>query len=671
MTFFEHQARARKRSGLLVFLFILAVVGVTLAVNVVVAIFWLTTIGRGIVPFAIDDLGNLLRATPSVPAHVYVWTTLGTLAAILIRSLAAIYSLRAGGDAVARMAGGVPVDRSTRDPDERRLLNVVDEMAIASGVTVPHVFVLPGETAINAFAAGFAPNQAAIAVTEGALRTLTRDELQGVIAHEFSHVLNGDMRLNVTMIGVLAGILFVGEIGEFLMRSTSSRSGSRRSNSRSGIVLAGFALTVIGYIGLFFGRLIKAAVSRQREFLADASSVQFTRNPEGIAGALTVIGGLGAGSLVQNRHAETLSHMFFARGVSVWFESVLATHPSLGERIERIIPRFPAADYLKRRDRTAKADIETAEPERPLARPVTAMPTAAFAPAAAPEPAPGRPRWAAAPSTRAATVVASVGRPAAAHVEYAASLLAALPSVVRDAANGAETAPALVLAFALSADDLGRKQQIAVLERAGRERLARAADVFAGHVRTLAAGLRLPVVAIALATLRTLPPPERDALVRDLTTVVESDAQVTLEEFVLLTIVRQQLAANAGRAEAVKYRSILEIVDDAALVLALLAHAGAGDTDAAYRRGTEKLAMRRTAVKPLAEIAFPAVAASLERLRKLAPFVKRAFLEACVETVSADGRVALAEAELLRAIATTLDCPIPPLLDAVDPTTLA
>ena len=185
------------------------------------------------------------------------------------------------------MAGGVPVARDTADPAERRLLNIVDEMAIASGVTVPRVFVLRGEPGLNAFAAGTAPNQAAIAVTEGALRELTRDELQGVIGHEFSHVLNGDMRLNVRMIAVLSGILFIGEIGEFLLRSSGGRvSGSRRGN-RSAVVLLGLALTVIGYVGLFFGRLVRAAVARQRELLGDASAVQFTRNAHGVAGAVS------------------------------------------------------------------------------------------------------------------------------------------------------------------------------------------------------------------------------------------------------------------------------------------------------------------------------------------------------------------------------------------------
>jgi len=218
VTFFEHQARARRSTSLLVVLFALAVVGVVLAVNLVV-------------PLALY-VGARGFITPS--AGLYVGLTVVTLAVIGIRTLVGVLQMRGGGDAVAQLAGGVRVERGTRDADERRLLNVVDEMAIASGVSVPHVYVLRGERGINAFAAGYSPNEAVVAVTEGTARTLTRDELQGVVAHEFSHVLNGDMRLSVQMIGVLAGVLFIGEVGNFLLRARSSGDDRR---SGGGIVV--------------------------------------------------------------------------------------------------------------------------------------------------------------------------------------------------------------------------------------------------------------------------------------------------------------------------------------------------------------------------------------------------------------------------------------------------
>jgi Zn-dependent protease with chaperone function len=652
-TFFEHQARSRRATSRLVVLFLLAVAGVTLAVNLVVATAYSNTVGRYPLP-QFDAVGNLVLTYASVPRTLYLWTTLVTLAVIGLRSLVVIRRLRTGGDVVALMAGGRFVDRGTKDPDERRLLNVVDEMAIASGVAVPRAYVLRGEPGINAFAAGYAPNQAAIAVTEGALRRLTRDELQGVIGHEYSHVLNGDMRLNVQMIGVLAGILFLGEIGEFLMRSSADR-GSRRS----GVVLLGLAITIIGYVGLFFGRLIKAGVSRQREFLADASSVQFTRNPDGLAGALARIGGIGEGSLVRNRHAETLSHMFFANGISVWFASLFATHPPLGERIRRINPRFIAARYFAMREQAARAPAAAAAPGATSAdrrrEPVTPVP-----PPDRTRPAPPR------VSGPAVAVVASVGKPDARHLEHAARLLESLPVPMREAANTAEGAQAVILAFALSPEEVARKAQLDLLSRAGAGALARQANTLAGHVGALAPAYRLPVVAIALPALHRLPQPARDGLVRHLQALAEADRRVTLEEFVLLTIVRQHMRPGAARNEPVEYRSILEVLDDARLVVSLLAHAGGGDAQAAFERGFGALGLDGRVAVPLAEIAFPRVAAALDRLRRLAPFVKRNFVTACVETATQDSSIALAVAELLRAVATALDCPVPPILEAID-----
>lgn len=744
MTFFEHQARARQATSRLIVLFLLAVAGVTLAVNLVVATVYSNTVGRYPLP-GFDHVGNLLITYASVPPALYVWTTLVTLGIIAIRSLVVIQRLRAGGDIVAIMAGGTPIDRGTRDPDARRLLNLVDEMAIASGVAVPRVYLLRGEPGVNALAAGYAPNQAAIAVTEGAMRRLTRDELQGVIGHEFSHVLNGDMRMNVQMIGALAGILFLGEIGEFLMRSSSSRN-SRKS--ASGLVLVGLAITIIGYVGLFFGRLIRAGVSRQREYLADASSVQFTRNPDGLAGALATIGAIAEGSLVRNRHAETLSHMFFASGISVWFSSLFATHPPVAERIQRINPRFLAARYSAARERAERAraaavesaaaardallagapsDAQTAvlaassaasgagavdtagAAARPtgVARPAPSKDMAVQRPAGVPPPtapqaprvsapahatagggagattggaAAGARRWfgrglrqpaPARASARATAVVASVGKPAPQHVEYAAKVLASIPAVVRETTTSGGGAHALVLAFALNPDDAARKLQLDLVSRSGLDAVAQRADRLVAPLGAMPPGYRLPALTLAMPSLRALPQPARDAIVRSLEAVVDADQRVTLEEFVLLTIVRHQLRAGAGRNEPIKYRSILEVLDDARLVVSLLAHAGGDDTQRAFERGFGVLGLDARVAVPLADIAFTRVAEALERLRRLAPFVKRNFVTACVETITADGQIALAEAELLRAVATALDCPVPPVLDALDPSAFA
>ncbi|HEX6267401.1 MAG TPA: M48 family metallopeptidase [Burkholderiales bacterium] len=326
MEFFENQERARRSSALLVLLYALAVLGIVAGVN------------------ALLHVAYLWNAPPQaqVPPGVYVFGTLATLALILSVTLVQVARLSSGGgDAVARMAGARRVDPHTADPLERRLLNVVEEISIASGVRVPNVYVMDREEAVNAFAAGYDPSHAAMAVTRGALQTLNRDELQGVVAHEFSHILNGDMRLNIRMLGVLAGIVFIGAIGRFLMYGAARA----RSRNAGGLVFVGVGLLAIGAIGLVLSQLIKAAVSRQREYLADASSVQFTRNPDAIAGALDQIGLAAAGTRVGNRYAEDMSHMYFAKSAP----SLFATHPPIAERIRRAHPRFDAQAYRKSR----------------------------------------------------------------------------------------------------------------------------------------------------------------------------------------------------------------------------------------------------------------------------------------------------------------------------------
>ena len=633
VTFFEQQARARRSTSYLVALFALAVAGVVLAVNLVVPLaFYLLT--RGLV----------------VPSpQTYALLTLITLAVIGLRTLVGVVQMRGGGDAVARLAGGVRVERGTRDADERRLLNVVDEMAIASGVAVPHVYLLRGERGINAFAAGYSPHEAVLAVTEGATRTLTRDELQAVVAHEFSHILNGDMRLSVQMIGVLAGILFIGEIGNVLLRSRASDD--RRAGGAVGLV--GGALLVIGYAGLFFGRLIKAAISRQREFLADAASVQFTRNADGMAGALATISAEPGGSLVANRRTETLSHMFFANGVSLWFGSLFATHPPLLERIARIDRRFDPIAYLTRRRPRA---AEPPEPDRTLAPPVRAGAMRTGAPL-------GAPAATSLADSNAATESRTVGRVTPAHVQYASAVLENLPAAVNDALADGDGAAALLLALALSDDELARKQQLALLEADGVDALARRADVLANQLRGLAVETRLPIVALAGPSLRRLDPDARQALSRRLQAVVDADDRITLEEAVLLTLARRHLAPAAGRNVPVRFRSIREVRDDARLVLSLLAHAGAGDTAASFARGAAVLELGDdTRALPRDAMEFAKIGDAFERLVMLAPFVKGRLLEACVETIIADATVSVVETETLRSVAAALDCPVPPLL---------
>ena len=331
MTFFQQQEAARKRTLILIGYFVLAVICIIAAIYTVIVVML----------HNVKDDATGASLLPSLwNPEIFTITALVTLLIIVGGSIFKILALRGGGSVVARNLGGRLVLPGTRDPDERKLLNVVEEISIASGVSIPAVFVLEDEAGINAFAAGFSPNRAAVAVTRGCMKLLSRDELQGVIAHEFSHILNGDMRLNIRLMGIIHGILIIGLIGRAMVRSVTRSN--RRSSSRSGkdsggpVLVLGISLFIIGYIGVFFGKIIKAAVSRQREYLADASAVQFTRNPVGISGALKKIGGLSHGSLIENSSAEEASHLFFANGLGQAFLNLLATHPPLTERIQRI-----------------------------------------------------------------------------------------------------------------------------------------------------------------------------------------------------------------------------------------------------------------------------------------------------------------------------------------------
>ena len=617
MTFFEHQAAARRNTRVMVVLFLLAVVAVVLAVDLVVGAVWLWA--------------NDAQSVP--PPAIYVLGALGTAALIFIVSAVNVLRLSRGGAAVAKMVGARAVGPDTTDPLERRLRNVVEEMAIASGVRVPEVYVMDEEGGLNAFAAGWNTSTAAVAVTRGMLETLTRDELQGVVAHEFSHVLNGDMRLNIRMMAVLAGIVFIGSVGEFLMRS------ARGSRDAKGFFLAGLAVFLIGYIGLFFARLIKSAVSRQREFLADASSVQFTRNPDGIAGALDQIRSAPAGTLIANRYAEEMSHMFFGQSVKMWFGGLFATHPPIEERIRRVQPRFEPSAYRAGREEVLPSDVQ--------AKGRRGGDIAAH--------------WGRTPADSAALV----GTFDAGNIDYAARILNALPVELRTALRDAEGARATMLALLLAEPEAARAQQLAAITA---KDLAQRALGLMPHTRSLGAAFRLPVTDLALAAVKNASIEAKSELLGALESAVNADRRVSLHEFVVLTLVRDQLAPPAAIAQN---RRLAQLNTEAATMLALVAHCGAGANQQALKEALQAgiAQMAVPAVAP--ELTLETVRNALEALRRLAPAEKETLVKGLFAAVTHDGTIRVAEAELMRVVGAVLDCPLPPLFDSLDPATLA
>ena len=666
MDFFEQQEHAQRRTRWLVAYFLLAVFLIVLLVYLVLVsllppprpegqpapfahgLVTFLALGSGAAGPRPDGFGWLWN-----PA-VFGWTFLGMGLVITIGSLWKISELAGGGRVVAEGLGGRLVNPATEKPEERRLLNVVEEMALASGIPAPLVYVLPREDGINAFAAGHSPKDAVVAVSAGALRLLSRDELQGVIGHEFSHLLNGDMRLNIRLLGLLNGILCLAIGGRLLLQvSRSSRSSDSRKGAGAVVPLLGLALLLLGYIGVFFGSIIKAAVNRQREFLADASSIQFTRNPDGIAGALKKIGGLVVGSRLQASNAAETSHLYFANGLRESWFNLFATHPPLTERILAIDPHFdgvfppiqppeaeaePAGDAAAIRERIKQTEVKR---------------QTGFL-------------------TTIGTVVATTGAPTQRHLAYAADLLQAVPPELQAATRQPMEALGLVFATLLGADVALQTQQLEAIGQALGPAVRAETERLAGPVRDVPRHYWLPLLALCVPALRGLSTPQFDQFEVALDWLIKSDAQIELFEFALQRMLRRHLepAFRPVKPSVVQFYVLAPLRAEVLVVLSALADVGTTDEPArarAFQAGLRALGEEAPDLTPLplAECSVDQIDAALERLNQASPPLKRALLQACAEVVVTDGRIEGSEAEALRAIADSLDCPLPPFVEGV------
>jgi Zn-dependent protease with chaperone function len=666
--FFAQQDFARRRTKWLVLYFILAVVSIIAVIYLALAfVFQLNsaqvTLGEG------DWLWH---------PQMLLGVGGGTLAIVGIGCWLKISELAAGGSAVATLLGGRPLNLTPADPDERKFHNVVEEISIASGVPVPELFVLENERSINAFAAGWAPGDAAIGVTRGALRLLSRDELQGVIAHEFSHILNGDMRLNIRLMGVVHGLLCLALVGRELLHFAGRMSrGSRRSkggNPAALLGLIGLILLVIGSLGVFFGRLIKSAVSRQREYLADAAAVQFTRNPSGLAGALKKIGGLSLGSRLLTPNAEEASHLFFGNGLaSSWF-NWMSTHPPLRERIKRLdrnfdgtFPRVEApavatTDYDAERD---VVEILGGNRNRPgsawgrdLARGLAGEPAAPVPPILS-EP-PSRP-------VRVIDLDAELS-PGAGHLERAVELVAMLPPALEDAARDPLAAGALVYGLLLSPGEAQRAAQLAALAAHVRPAVLQELNRLWPLIQSLPRAQRLPLVELAVPALRRLSPEQYEFFAQDVRLIIESDAQVDLFELALQKLLERHLAPQFHRLppQRIDYYVLRPLADDCAVLLSAVALVGNDPAPAAtaFQAGLRTLDVEPGRVRflPVAECGVARISTALDNLGRGSLAVRKRVLFACAAAAAHDGVLHEDEAELLRAIADALGCPLPPVL---------
>ncbi|HSM81177.1 MAG TPA: M48 family metallopeptidase, partial [Nodosilinea sp.] len=597
------------------------------------------------------------------------WVASGTLGLMAVGSATKMAQLSQGGHSLAQGLGGRQLSPLTDDPAEQRLINVVSEMALAAGTPIPTVYLLDEEPGINAFAAGRSAENAVIGVTRGCLEQLDRDELQGVIGHEFSHILNGDMGLNLKLIGVIHGLLLIYITGRVVLRWSYFSGRSRRSKDDKGegaVLAAALAMVVIGYLGVLGGRLIKSAVAREREFLADASAVQFTRNPEGIAGALRKIGQLSAGSTVASPLAETASHLFFGEAnrslafLGGWF----ATHPPLQERLRRLgaVPLPPAAlgAAAMLSDR-ANGSLPPLDGELALGfqgePPVASAASAASVASAAALPTADQPL----------AFMAALGTTDARRLGQVRSLLAQLPPDFKAALHDPTAAADLVFALLVRTKPAVQTQQVEFLAATyGCDRKQQVGHLYK-QLRTLEPGQDLLLIEALVPALSQLAPADRQQFFETAKALSQPGGRLLLSGYTLYLILRKRLPGAGVTAPGPALDSIDALWADALNLLALLAQVGHGrpeDALYAFKLGLSQLpgAKKQTSPNQLPRVGTAELSRSLARLEQATPQLKRAVVDACAHTVLADNDVTAAEMGLLRAVVITLDCPAPPFL---------
>jgi Zn-dependent protease with chaperone function len=644
MNFFEHQARAKSRSRWLLLMFFLAVVAVVASIDLILLLV------LGLAPTQDQQVVLFSRQHLQQNIPLLLGGAVISVAVIGLASLYRVSSLRSGGGQVARELGGTLVDTEPADPLRRRLRNVVEEIALAAGVSVPEIYVLEKEAGINAFAAGFSPSDAAIAVTRGCLEKLSREELQGVIAHEFSHILNGDMRLNIRLMGALFGILLLALIGRRVLLH-SRHFGRSRDKNVMVVFLIAFGLLMVGYVGQFFGRWIKASLSRQREYLADASAVQFTRDNQGIGGALKKIAVYNGGSLLA-ADTEEISHMLFGNGSKML---LFATHPPIEKRIQAVDPGFNPEELERLRARLVNQQVKEAEEQE-----------AARARAATAAPVPGGGATIFLDPDR---LIEQIGKPGWEQILLAASVTASIPLNIRRAAQSTEWAAAVLFYTLLHHDNELKERQLLLL-----------AQQLGSHTESQVRSLleaggkpgveqRLPLLELAFPALKRHPLDHINQVLVAMQGMVKLDGRIDLFEYLLSRITLQYVweSQYPSSVRMAGNKALASCQAQALRLLATLAmHGNATESAAreAFATGAAVLGQADAAM-PASSISPEQWAATLDHdlslLDQLAPGQKQTLLAALVSTVMKDGKAVVAELELLRVACDLLHVPLPML----------
>ncbi|MFO1390153.1 M48 family metallopeptidase [Cellvibrio sp.] len=647
MNFFEHQDIAYRNTKRLIVLLCLAVISLIAVTTFFCAtvLYYMEANSR----HYLNNIGLWQGITQTMSWKMLGGISLGVCSVIVLGSLYKLYELSAGGRAVAESLGGRPITLHNANLDEKKILNVVEEMAIASGTPVPPVYLIEDE-AINAFAAGHTPQDAVIGVTRGCIRQLNRDELQGVIAHEFSHIFHGDMKMNMRLVALLNGILLIGLIGEFILRSSNQRTAFRSSKDKSPFALMGIGLglMIIGYAGTFFGSLIKAAVSRQREFLADASAVKFTRNPDGIGGALKKLGGYVGGSQMDVANASEYSHMFFGEGAHGLF-SAFATHPPLSERIKKIDPRwdgnFAHIDVYEENENTYIKEGRLSDTDIDYSPLEFSTPKTATAFVATVD-----------------QVLQTIGQPNKSHLAYAHQTLNAISEQLRNAAHNPWDAQALMLGLLLDKNPEKQDLQWDALSALFSEIQIQTIKPLSLQASLLDANLRLPLLELSLPTLKTLSVQQYEVFRSAMARLIHTDEHIDLIEWSFFKIITHNLEPKRGNH---RLADLAQLKNEARTLLSVIANAGANNkanAQAAFNSCKSIINLDDAQLADESEYNMMDLDLAINRLNHVKPLQKPKLLKAISQCILADQEITAVEAELFRAIADALDCPVPPLI---------
>lgn len=663
MDFFAQQDKARKNTGLLLLYFTLAIIATVLMV------YFLPVLGWNI--YAAQKAPSGAEPPGWWFPQIFMWVTGGTLLVVLAGASLKIVELRRGGGrVVAEMLGGREVLPNTDDFYERRLRNVVEEMAIASGTPVPPVFVMPKEKGINAFAAGFSVSDSVVAVTYGTMTGLKRDELQGVVAHEFSHILNNDMAINIRLMGMLHGLLLIALTGQFILEmGMYSGAGRSRDNKGGGLPILAIALCliVVGYTGIFFANLIKASVSRSRERLADASAVQFTRNPAGLASALKKIGGLSYGSRIRNPRAEETSHMFFGNGLRFSF---FRTHPPIAERVKWLEPQFDGAfdkvtlDELYEQNAQSEGAPRLTDEVEDVASLYTKKPVQAAVAAAvmteAPKPAyrPNNPE----------ALIDSVGKPMEHHADAAKQLIASIPDRVKEYARDPYGARMLIYFLLLDSDQTIRNKQMEVIKSQAEPEVFKTLETAIPNIGMITPQMRLPIVDLAIPALRFLAISQYEAFRSIVKQLIDADEKVDIFEYALQRVLIHHLDpvfSGNHKSKPVNYYAIRGLAPETSTVLSVMArngHDAEEEAQDAFNSAVSSIPDLKAEFNLLGEheCSWDQFDAALDKLNESSFKVKKWVLGAALACLMHDREITVEEVELFRAVADTLGCPVPP-----------